>query len=208
MPVSVVVGLEAVEVHHQHREPGTAGAVFLSDLLDDAREVALEGAVIAKPREGIGLCALADGVVLVGVPERIRRLPGKELDSSKSLSLKYTSRPPTRETLRAPSDLASAMSGTTTGSAGARGPECARIAQCVVGEDRLSADPPAHQPAAEWNLVAADLVGVLFAGEDRGHDLGRLVGPMTGCRTRRRREGRRRSFRGRRHGRAPTGGAR
>ena len=70
VPVPVGVGLEAVEVHHQYRQPWAACPTLLSDLLDDPREVALEGAVIAKPREGIGLGALADGMVLIGVSQR------------------------------------------------------------------------------------------------------------------------------------------
>ena len=73
VPARVVERLEAVEVHHQDRQP--AGVVRR----DGLAELGLEGAVVAQPGQRVQVGADAHGAVRLGVLEGDRGLPGEQL---------------------------------------------------------------------------------------------------------------------------------
>ena len=183
MAVPVVVGLEAVEIHHQHRQLAGAAARVRIDAVDQLAEVALEGAVVPQPGERIGLGAVAQGLVRIGVVERDRRLGGEELDELEVAVAEVDLAAAHARHVQHAQDMAVGHQRDDGDRLGlrrrARDLERPGIVERVVGQDRLPViDRPPHQAAAERDVVAADLLRMPLAGEHRDHLALRVIGPV------------------------------
>ena len=190
MAVPVVVGLEGVEVHHQHRQAPGLGGRARRRSLDLPAELQLEGTVVAEPGERIGLGSLAHGVMRIRVAQRDRCLRGEQLDELEvALAEEDLRAADARDVERAEHLAVRDERHDHDGLRVRRRPrdlQRTRVVQGVVGQDRLGMlDRPPHQPSAERDHVAADLLGVSLAGEDR-HPSRRArdrSGRSTGCRS-------------------------
>ena len=155
------------------------------ELIDETPQLLLECPVVAEAGQRIGLGSLADRLVAVRVAQGDRGLCGEQLDHL--------------EVALGEVHLRGADAGDVEGAQhlavhderhdhhglrfvrSAGDLEGSRVAQRVVGQDRLSMlDGPAHEAPAERDHVAADLLGMELACQDGDHGALRVVGAVDG----------------------------